>query len=353
MSLRRLPGFAHLLRCLLSPAVAAAAALFSGGLASIGCDRDPSTLVETDQRDSRTGLTPEEEDEVLVRVGERAITLGQFAETLLRMDPYERLRYKSEERQKELLDEMIEVELLAQEAHRRGFDRDPEVRLRIKQALRDELLQDLERRVPGPETFSEREVRQYFEAHPNEFAEPLRHRVQVIEVGQEQLARSLIGQLEESDLGSGEAWAKLARAHSLRRDQLGEAEAPELAGDLGFVSAPGEARGANDEVPEAVREAVFSVEKVGQVAAEPAQVGERFFVVRLGGISPARNRSLEEAERTIRVELRRQKYLEMERDLEEELRKKYPVVLSWKASPNDASSKARPQAPEKGEGSAP
>lgn len=342
MSTCRLPGFAHLLLCSLPSTVVASVAIFSAAWVSSGCDQEQVTLPDADQRDSRTGLTPAEEDEVLVRVGERAITLGQFAETLLRMDPYERLRYKSEERQKQLLDEMIEVELLAEEARRRGLDRDPEVRLRIKQALRDELLEDLEREVPGPESFSEREVREYYEAHPDEFSEPLRHRVQVIEVKQEDLARRLLAELKEADPGSGETWARLVQAHSHRREQLGEGEAPELAGDLGFVSAPGQARGANPQVPAAVREAVFLVEKVGDIAPEPARAGEHFFVVRLGGISPARDRSLVEAERTIRVELRRQKYLEMERALEQELRKKYPVVLSWKALPSEPGSGSAP-----------
>ena len=51
------------------------------------------------------GLTPELAAKVLARVGEREITLGEYAATLERMDQFERLRYQSPERKKQLLEE--------------------------------------------------------------------------------------------------------------------------------------------------------------------------------------------------------------------------------------------------------
>src|SRR5690606_27988610 len=100
--------------------------------------------------------------------------------------------------------------------------------------------------------------------------------------------------------------------------------APELSGDVGFVSAPGEERGQSDAVPPEVRRAIFEVKAIGDVVPRPVKEGESYYVVRLGGISPARDRSVSEADRAIRVELRRQKFLEAEKKLEAELRKKYP-----------------------------
>src|SRR3982751_6687354 len=56
-------------------------------------------------------LTPELARQVLVKVGDREITLGEYAETLERMDPFERLRYQSPDRRKLLLNEILQVEL--------------------------------------------------------------------------------------------------------------------------------------------------------------------------------------------------------------------------------------------------
>lgn len=298
------------------------------------CHKETATLPDEQDRDPRTGLTPNEANEVLVSVGQRTITLGQYAETLLRMDRYERLRYQSEERQKELLDEMIEVELLAQEARRRGLNKDPEVQLRLRQALRDEVLADLERSLPGPESFSEREVKEYYDAHRDEFKEPLRHRVQVIRVGSETVARQCLVELLAPAKGeqNSDSWAQLSEKYSLDRDGTGPTDQAELRGDLGFVSAPGENRGENSEVPSEVRAAVFRLKQVGDIFDQPVKSQDSYYIVRLEGISPARDRTAQDAQRTIRIELRRQKFIQAERQLEQDLRKKYPVTISETAA---------------------
>lgn len=315
----------------------------------LGCSCDERSLSgEEEQHDPVTGLTPSEAKEVLVKVGDRPITLGDYVATLLRMDRFERLRYQSEERQKQLLDEMIEVELLAQEARRRGLDKDPEVELQLAQALRDELLHKVEAELPPPEAISEREVHDYFEQHRDEFKEPERRRVLVIRLGQPEVAERV---LTEALASSGEKWGELAEKYSGNREKVGERGAAELAGDLGFVSAPGETRGTNESIPPEVRAAIFTVAKIGDVVPQLVAAEGSYYVVRLGGLSSARDRSLADAERTIRVELRRQKFLQAEKDLEATLRKKYPVVIDDAAlrgyRPNGRSNDGQDQAPGK------
>jgi hypothetical protein len=292
---------------------------------SLACNNTKNPGDDKAERDPITGLTVAEAKEVLVEVGDRSITLGDYVATLLRMDRFERLRYQSEEKQKQLLDEMIEVELLAQEARRRGLDKDPEVELMMDQALRDELLRQIEAELPQPEEIGEREVRDYFEKHHAEFKEPERRRVLAIRVGSREAAEKVL--LEAKDV-SGQKWGELAEKHSSDRSKVGKREANELAGDLGFVAAPGQKRGTNEAVPDPVRAAVFTVDKVGDVVDQVVEAEKNFYVVRLGGLSPSRDRSLKDAERTIRIELRRQLFLQAEKDLEAKLRKKYPVVIN-------------------------
>lgn len=301
-----------------------------------GCSCEDES--EAEQRDPVTGLTAAEANEVLVKVGDRSITLGDYVATLLRMDEFERLRYQTEESQKKLLDEMIQVELLAQEARRRGIDDQPDVVLEIQQALRDELLHQLEMSLPPLEEISEREVREYYEAHRSEFKEPERRRVLMIRVGTAERAETL---LAEAKGASGQKWGELAAEYSLDRHNLGEDGARELAGDVGFVSAPGQERGANDAVPDPVRKAIFELEKVGDVLPRALQEGSFHYVIRLGGISPARDRSVTEADRPIRVELRRRKFVEAEKKLEADLREKYPVTIDAQAIQNHQA-KVRP-----------
>jgi len=135
-------------------------------------------------------------------------------------------------------------------------------------------LEDLRRELPRPEDIPEGEVRDYYAQHRADFVEPERRRVLVIELAEEKIAAKLA---QESQGASGEKWAELARKHSLARDRLGPTDASELAGDRGFVSAPGEKRGENANVPVEVRRAVFGLKQVGDVAEAPAVGDGRYY----------------------------------------------------------------------------
>jgi hypothetical protein len=270
------------------------------------------------------------------------------------MDRFERLRYQSEAGQKKLLDELIEVELLAQEAERRGLDKDPKVVLRLQQAMRDELLRTVEAELPSAEQMSEREVREYYDAHRDEFKEPERRRVLLIKVGSETLGTEVLEKArgEGSAGASGKVWAELAQKYSLENSKAREGDPQEFAGDVGFVSAPKEERGQNDAVPDDARAGIFEIEKIGGVLPRLVSEGKFFYIVRLGGISPARDRTILEADRAIRIELRRQKFLEAEKKLEADLRKKYPVKIDETAiekltAPSQVEKKSSPSAQQK------
>src|SRR5450755_2082618 len=115
-----------------------------------------SSVAPSESASAESGkLTPELAKQVLAKVGDREITLGEYAETLERMDPFERLRYQSADRRKQLLSEIIQVELLADEAKRRGLDKQPETQERVRQMLKDELLRDIRRSVPAPNDIPE------------------------------------------------------------------------------------------------------------------------------------------------------------------------------------------------------
>src|SRR6478735_2284124 len=192
------------------------------------------------------GLTPELAARVLAKVGDHEITLGEYAATLERMDPFERLRYQSADRRKVLLDELIDLELLADEARRRGLDQQPETQERVRQLLRDELLAKTRQSLPAADEISEADARRYYDEHRDDFREPERRRVAHIALASEAEAKAVL----EKALGASPAdWGKLVADKS--RDTRNKPSAtlpPELAGDLGIVGPPGHPRGENPNV---------------------------------------------------------------------------------------------------------
>lgn len=111
--------------------VAVVVVVSSSVLAFAGCGKGTggasSGAVEADAggHASPRSLTPEQAQKPLAKVGSATITLGDYAAALENMDQFDQLRYQSTERRKELLEEMITVELLSQEAVARGWDKDP------------------------------------------------------------------------------------------------------------------------------------------------------------------------------------------------------------------------------------
>jgi DNA-directed RNA polymerase subunit F len=306
-------------------------ALLCAGLAA-GCREKPKqTPVPAGSSSAAPPgkLTPELARQVLAKVGDREITLGDYAETLERMDPFERLRYQSPERRKQLLNEIIQVELLAEEAQRRGLDKLPETQERVRQMLRDELLRDMRQSVPAPAEIPDAEVHAYFDSHHDEFKEPERRRVAHLLLGSEAQAKAAL----QKALGASAAdWGKLVTQVSLDKPPQSSGPAPtELAGDLGIVGPPGHPRGANPRVPDALRSAVFEIDKLGGVLDRVVSESGHFHVVRMTGRTEARDRSYQDAERTIRVALVQQRIRTRETELELELKKRYPVSIDDQA----------------------
>jgi peptidyl-prolyl cis-trans isomerase C len=272
----------------------------------------------------KKALSPELAKKTLAKVGDRVITLGEYAATLDRMDPFERMRYQSQDRRKRLLDEMIEVELLSQEARRRGLDKAPETQERLRQMLRDQMLEEVRKSAPAPNDVPEAELRAYYDKHKDEFAEPERRRVAGIVLESSSVAKTVLAQALKA---TPAAWGELVEQRSTQRGSRSPIAPSELAGDLGIVGPPGHARGANPRVPEPVRDAVFKIAKVGDTYSEVVPSDGKFYVIRLMNTTPPRERKYEDSERAIRTAIVQAKIREKEQALEAELRKKFPVTV--------------------------
>jgi peptidyl-prolyl cis-trans isomerase C len=298
---------------------------------SRSCTKDGNPQAGDAAVNTSTGvgsLTPEQQQRVLAKVGDRTITLGEFAAVLERMDQFERLRYQSAERRKELLDEMINVELLAQEATEKGYDKDPTAEQETRAILRDAVLSELRKNALKPTDVPETEVRKYYAEHAAEYKDPERRRVSVLVARDAALAQKLLNDLSAKTTAA--QFGALVREHSV--DPTAKANVPiDLIGDLGIVGPPGDVRGDNAHVPQEVRVAVFQIAEVGGFNEKPVPINGRGYIVRLSQRLAARTRSYEEAERVIRVKLAQDALLAKERELMESLRKQFPVVISEEA----------------------
>jgi hypothetical protein len=276
-------------------------------------------------------LSPEQAARVLAKVGDRVITLGDYLAAVQRLDRFERLRYQSPERRRLLLDEMINLELLAREAERRGLDRSPELKGELRLLQRQEAERQLRAQLPAVGELPLSEVRAYYETHAAEFREPERRRAAILRLPDRELAQRVLG---EAKLATPEQWGELVRKYStlearpLEPASKNNARPPrEFEGDVGFVSASGEGLGANALISPAVRKALFEIKAQGELYPEVISDDAGHQIVRLIATSAARQRNFTEAETTIRVQLLEQQYRTLESDLLKQLATSLPIQI--------------------------
>jgi parvulin-like peptidyl-prolyl isomerase len=300
--------------------------LFAVSLTACNGCNEKALVVEGDGgHRTSSSLTPEQQGKVLAKVGDHVITLGDYASALDHMDNFDRLRYQSPERRKELLTEMINVELLAREAQAKGYDKDPTAQQEVRAILRDAMLKDARKGAPTPAEIPESDVRGYFDAHRADYKDPERRRASVIVLKDEGAAKDVLDQAKKA--ATATQWGELVRSKSI--DPSAKANVPvDLAGDVGMVSPPGDTRGENTKIPEEVRAGLFEIPKIGDVLGRSVKTADgKVYVVRLTQKTDARERTYQEAERAIRVKLAQDKIKAKEDELVTQLRAKYPVQI--------------------------
>jgi parvulin-like peptidyl-prolyl isomerase len=343
----------------LAPRVVAGVALALALAASAGCnDKALQTSVGSDAGKRLGGaITPEQAGKVLARVGEHTITLGEFVAAIEHMDQFDRLRYQSPERRRELLAEMINIQLLADEAEAKGYDKDPRVQQEIRATLREAMMAQLHEGAPTSADVSEADVRAYYDKNRAAFHDPERRRVSAIVLTDAAKATTVLD-LAKKTTTSAE-WGALVKQYSTDPSAKGNVPV-DLTGDLGIVSATGETQGEpNTKVPPEVRTAIFQVAKIGDVYDKLVPTtGGKIYIVRLTQRTDAHERTFAEADRSIRVKLVQEKLREREDALVAQLKAEFPVqiddaVLATVRVPNVGDGGATAPSPPSGDAGAP
>lgn len=246
------------------------------------------------------GLTAEQAAQVLVKIGGTTITVGEFADELSSQSPYLRARYANAEKRREFLDNMVRFELLAAEAQRQGLDREGDVERTRKQMMIQELMKtEFEDRIQLTDITDE-QVREYYEAHPAEFRKPEQVRVSHIFMRNRGAAERLLAQVKakKDDVAFFRSMAERNNEDPTTRDRFG---------DLRFISRTADRAEGEPELDPALVEAAFALTQVGDIAPALVAANGGFHILKLTGRRAPMNRSLEEASRSIRTRLWRER----------------------------------------------
>jgi peptidyl-prolyl cis-trans isomerase C len=285
-------------------------------LAAVSCSKKAEESPVAEQW-PKHGLTEAQANEVLAKVGDRTITVGEFADRLASQSPYLQARFESPERRKELLDNLVRFELLVYEAKRRGYADKPEiVRARRNAMIQQLIKKEVDEPLEGFEITDE-EVKAVYDANPTEFDRPAQVRASHIFVKDRVRAEDLLAKAKKTDL---------AGFRQMARQESEDPTTKNNGGDLQFFSTDAE-----DQPPAVVRDAAFSLDKVGAVYPELVAEGEGYHIIMLTGKRAAVKRTYEQAKRAIHHKLVRQKKDAAMESLTERLRNEIKVEVDYDA----------------------
>jgi peptidyl-prolyl cis-trans isomerase C len=275
------------------------------GASAVGCGDDddgnqtPENGDETES-EARHGLTAEQAGEALVKIGDDTITVGEFADRLAEQSPYLRARFNSPERRREFLDNMVRFELLAKEAERAGYDEHPEVVRSAKQVMIQQMMREEFEDAIQLSDITDEEIRAYYEENRSEFQKPQQVRASHILIKNRVVAQRTLDAIlaNPTDVSFFRRTAETRNEDAVTRDRFG---------DLRFFARPEEASEEEGEIPDAVREAAFTIEQIGGVHPELVQSDAGYHIIKLTGRRAALNRTLEEARRPIQNRLWRER----------------------------------------------
>ena len=280
--------------------------LATGALIHAACEKVGSSK-------SEAAPARAEDSQVLAKIDEVTITVGDFQNRINQQSPYVRARYTSLERKREFLDNLVRFEVLAREAHKRGLQNDEEVVRTMKQVMIQKLMKDEFDSSVKLEDISDADCKKYFDAHPEEFNKPEEVRVADILVKDPAAAKKVMADPRIKGVepaGFRELVAQFSQ----------DAATKDRGGDLRYFDQ------ATKELPAEIIKASFALTNIGDVS-DPVKSGSGLHILKLTGRRKALVRGFDEVKPQIRNRLFRDKRTQSMEDFVKKLREKAKVEV--------------------------
>ncbi len=229
-----------------------------------------------------------------------SISVEELKAQIEEQAPIVRVRYTSPEGKRAFLERMVRMELLAREAQRRGYDRDPEVVRQHQRNLVAVFVQKEFEAAHKAQPISEDEIKKFYDEHLAEFVKPERVRIAHLFVAApETSGRAERRARAESLLATARAKesADIAGFQRLTREHSDDAESKSTGGDLRFLSREELARRAGEPVAQA---AFDELKVTGEVFDRVVETPEGFHILKLLGRENPLEMTLEKARESIR-----------------------------------------------------
>lgn len=276
----------------------------------------------------KKGLSQADAKIVVASIGDYEITLGDVEQALERQPAFARSRYKAFDKKVEFLSNMINFELLAIEAKKKGYDTHPDVVLAMKREMIKKFSSTDLQKLVTVSRITDDEIQGYYDNNKSMFVKPAQVRASHILFADEAAA---IKQLEElrASIKSDRQRARVIFSDFARRLSK-DRDTAHLNGDLGFFTRDGyldKARGDRLKLPKPLVDAAFNLPGLNRVT-KAIKTEKGWHIIQVTNRRPAVNRTAADARRQITNILLRQKKDKARDDYITSLRQKATVTIN-------------------------
>ncbi len=261
------------------------------------------------------------------------LTAQDFERRLSRLAPYARAQYSERERRVQLLESMVDLELLADEAERRGLGQDPVVLQAMKEAMARLVVADEIRKEVSFDSITREDVEGYVREHAERYTRAEQREALVIGALDADAARTWAQELRALP----DVAARLDAASKMASERSVHEPSRASGGEFGWVEAPTK----TTRRPEVAR-ALFALELPGDVSS-PTKGPGLWWVVVYRDQRAAELTSIDAVEGDVRERIYAERRLRARDALVEKLKKTakietYPDVLDAVEPPRGVTS---------------
>jgi EpsD family peptidyl-prolyl cis-trans isomerase len=253
----------------------------------------------------------EQQTSYLAKVGNSVITEADLEREIKNLPDFVQKMFEGPSGREKFLEELVKRELLYQEALKEGLDKDPAYQKKLEDFKKINLVGILlEKEIESKEKVSDKEIRDYYEKHKEDFAPVSQVRLSHIVVNTEEEAQKVLERLKK-----GEDFAQLAKKISI------DTVSAKKGGDLGFFS-----RG---EIPSEFR-VVAARLKTGEIS-EPIKTKSGYEIVKVTDKKVGQVIEFDKIKNLISQNLLAEKQKVLFDSYIEGLKKKYKVEINKEA----------------------
>jgi len=244
-------------------------------------------------------------DKIIAEIGDTKIMLSEFNEIMKRVPSQFKSRLSTFEGKKELLSQLIEIKLFAKQARDIKIDKNPEVKIKLKESKDQILAMEYIEHLKNEIKLKDEELKNYYEKNKNRYYQQEEINVSHILVKTKKEANEI-----QKELKQGRDFAQLAREHST-------CPSKNNGGNLGWF-------GHGKMVPE-FDKAAFDLKK-GEIS-DSVKTNFGYHIIRVEGIKNAGQMSFADVKEKLIKQLTEEKAEVVIADSKAELNKKFNVKI--------------------------